>query len=84
MLERYVNRKSELSVIKQRMELKGYQVYRTRLYCGCKNVGNRRDGIIIVKNETIMYYVMRCKACVRSAPTLKLRSTRKEADNGSK
>ena len=65
MLITYVNKKSELSTIKRRMELKGYRGYRTPINCGCKNAGNRRDGLLLLKGGVLKYTVMRCKSCAR-------------------
>lgn len=61
----YVSRKSEITDAKETNELRGFDVYRTRLKCNCQKEFNRRDGIIVIDlTGHVLEHVIRCKACV--------------------
>ncbi len=59
----YVEKKSDLSLVKQGLETAGLLCYRVRTVCQCKDRGNQRDGIIVIRRNTVWGHVVRCKAC---------------------
>jgi len=62
----YVNQGSELSQYKVQFEQTGFEVYRSRMACGCTVGSNRRNGILIIDSKnTVFLKVMRCKACAK-------------------
>ncbi len=61
----YVNKKCELSLIKRAMTCVGFRCLRVNTRCECQGMGNRRDGIIILRCDQVMLEVTRCKNCVR-------------------
>lgn len=63
----FVNLKSELTAAKQANELKGFDVYRTRLKCNCQREFNHRYGIIVIDPATnaVFSKTIRCKACTK-------------------
>lgn len=64
----FVCRKSELTAAKEANELKGFDVYRTRLKCNCQKEFNHRNGIIVIDlTGHILEYVIRCKSCANQS-----------------
>lgn len=65
----FVNQGSELTALKEKLEIAGNKVYRTRLHCNCKAEFNRRNGILVATklgdDEIIIIKAMRCKACAK-------------------
>jgi len=61
----YVNTNYELTVTKLGYEFKGMETFRTRTTCGCMHKDNRRNAVIAVQGDTVMYKVIRCRGCVR-------------------
>ena len=61
----YVNKKSELTLIKSAFEQAGFRCYRVRTNCSCMGRDNSRNGILVVYDETIRLEVVRCKACTK-------------------
>lgn len=67
----YVEKRSELTLIKEAFELMGAKCYRTRLKCGCearKGADNNRDGLLVVMCNTVMLGVIRCRGCAKKKP----------------
>ena len=61
----FVNKKSELTIKKEAHEALGLEVLRSRLHCNCKPCQNRRYGILIINNETVVARVILCKQCAK-------------------
>lgn len=62
----FVSLKSELTAAKEANELRGFDVYRTRLKCNCQKEFNHRDGIIVIDlTGHVLEHVIRCKACTK-------------------
>lgn len=62
----YVNKKSEVSMLKCAFEAAGSRCFRVRTECECQNQGNRRDGLIILDGNKVLLEVRRCKDCFRT------------------
>ncbi|MDX9703913.1 MAG: hypothetical protein RBU23_12855 [Candidatus Auribacterota bacterium] len=69
----FVNLKSELTGLKDRLESNGYKVYRTRLKCNCQKEFNHRYGLLVTTSlgddEIIIIKAIRCKACAKGGAT---------------
>ena len=64
----FVNRRSELTAAKEANELKGFDVYRTRLKCNCQHEFNHRYGVIVIDlTGHVLEHVIRCKACASAS-----------------
>lgn len=51
---KYVEKRSDLTLLKETFELTGATCHRTRLKCGCEvrqGADNNRDGVLVVKYE---------------------------------
>ncbi len=68
MLQFQVNKKSELTLVKEAYEAAGFRVFRVRTECQCKNQGNRRDGLIVLDGDRLVVEVVRCKECAKHDP----------------
>lgn len=62
----YVNKKSELTLIKTAFEQAGFRCYRVRTNCSCTGRDNSRNGILVIDGDTVRLEVARCKACAKS------------------
>ena len=64
----YVNKRSELSLIKEAFEQAGANCYRTRIKCECDQPSSRnsRDGIIVAQFDGVILEVVRCRGCVKT------------------
>lgn len=51
------------------MLTKNATIYRTRLECECEDCCNRRNGILVVKGNTVVYRLIRCKSCAKEGRT---------------
>ena len=76
----YVNLKSEVTGAMHLYQRTGHTVYRVRTECSCTDGNNRRNGIIAVLDDRIVYKVIRCKGCVNRE--LELAKPGKEAEHG--
>lgn len=61
----YVNKKSELTLIKTAFEQAGFRCYRVRTNCSCTGQDNSRNGILVIDGDTVRLEVARCKACTK-------------------
>lgn len=62
----YVNKRNGLTAHKEKFELAGLRVYRTRATCGCAQGQNRRNAIIVISaDDYLLAIVLQCKACVK-------------------
>lgn len=61
----YVNKKSELTLIKSAFEQAGFRCYRVRTNCRCTGRDNSRNGILVIDGDTVKLEVSRCKACAK-------------------
>ena len=61
----YVNKKSELALIKTAFEQAGFRCYRVRTNCSCTGRDNSRSGILVIDGDTVRLEVTRCKACAK-------------------
>jgi hypothetical protein len=63
----FVNQRSEITALKEMLEVAGNKAYRTRLHCNCKAEFNRRDGILVTTklgdDELVIIKVIKCKQC---------------------
>ena len=61
----YVNKRSELSLIKQAFEEAGVTCYRTRMKCDCEQPSsqNNRDGLLIIHFGRVILEVIKCRGC---------------------
>jgi hypothetical protein len=66
---KYFDKKSELSNCISENTVRGFDVYRCRLLCGCSQ-NNKRFGALVITGDIVVSKLIRCKAC------------RKEANNG--
>lgn len=67
-MQKFVNRKSDLTKAKESFESEGIKVFRTRINCNCKPEQNRRYGILAVNSSNmIVSIVIRCKGCAKTA-----------------
>ena len=60
----YVEKRSDLTLLKKAFELTDATCHRTRLKCGCKaykGADNNRDGLLIVKYDAVVLEIIRCK-----------------------
>ena len=67
----FVNLKSELTTCKDLLAGLGNKTIRTRTECNCPHTQNRRDAIVAYKADTILCFVIRCKACKKFWEELK-------------
>lgn len=68
---KYVEKRSDLTLLKEAFELTGATCHRTRLKCGCeahKGADNNRDGLLVVKYDSIVLEIIRCKRCAQKRP----------------
>lgn len=64
----YFKRKSELSQISDAFNATGYNCYRTKAECRCKDykgASNRRQAILILEDDKVILRLVRCKACAK-------------------
>lgn len=61
----YVNKRCEVSMLKHAFEAAGFQCFRVRTECQCKQKENRRDGLIVIDGDRIILEIRRCKECFR-------------------
>lgn len=60
----YVNKKSDITKIQHVAQSLGAACYRTRIECECGAAnGNSRQCMLVVKNDAVMFGVIRCKGC---------------------
>ena len=67
----YVEKRSDLTLLKKAFELTDATCPRTRLKCGCKaykGADNNRDSLLIVKYDAVVLEIIRCKGCVKKRP----------------
>nr|DAE92461.1 MAG TPA: hypothetical protein [Myoviridae sp. ct7CH26] len=64
----YVEKRSDLTLLKKAFELTDATCHRTRLKCGCKGADNNRDSLLIVKYDAVVLEIIRCKGCVKKRP----------------
>ena len=63
----YVNRRSELSALKEAFEAAGATCYRVRIDCGCHTSQNdRRNGLIVLSGGQLILEVVRCRGCANT------------------
>lgn len=68
---KYVEKRSDLTLLKETFELTGATCHRTRLKCGCEvrqAADNNRDGVLVVKYDTVVLEIIRCKGCAKKRP----------------
>ena len=59
----YVEKRSDLTLLKKAFELTDATCHRTRLKCGCKaykGADNNRDSLLIVKYDAVVLEIIRC------------------------
>lgn len=61
----YVNKKSEVSLLKHSFEEAGFRCLRVRTFCECRDQGNIRAGVIVLKGDRVVMEIRRCKSCVK-------------------
>ncbi len=61
----YVNKKSEISMLKHAFEMAGFRCYRVRTDCSCTGRDKSRNGILVIDGDTVRLEVARCKACAK-------------------
>ena len=67
----YVEKRSDLTLLKKAFELTDATCHRTRLKCGCKaykGADNNRDSLLIVKYDAVVLEIIRCKGCGKKRP----------------
>ena len=67
MAKMYVNRRCELTALKEAFERCGAKCYRTRIECKCeprKGADNRRNAVVVTYNERVILEIIRCNGCV--------------------
>lgn len=66
----YVNKRIELTLVSQALEMAGYKTYRTRSECSCCEKKNRRDSVIAIKDGGFGYAIeiVRCRNCFNKKP----------------
>ena len=68
---KYVEKRSDLTLLKETFELTGATYHRTRLKCGCEvrqGADNNRDVVLVVKYDTVVLEIIRCKGCAKKRP----------------
>ena len=61
----YVNKKSEASMLKHAFEAVGFRCLRVRTFCDCRDQGNIRAGVIVLKGDRVIMEIRRCKGCAK-------------------
>lgn len=57
----YLNKKSEISALKESFEMSGAHAYRTKVSCDCND--GSRQAIIVEKDDKVILKAIRCKGC---------------------
>lgn len=61
----YINKKSEVSMLKHAFEAAGFRCFRVSTRCQCQGIGNIRQGMIVIDGDKVLLEIRRCKDCFR-------------------